>query len=66
METLNRLTVARGEWEEWWEEGEGISQRTCMNDPWTWAMVWALTVEVGGVGWAEEGNGGKTGTTIIE
>ena len=34
METWNRLTVARGEEEGgYWEEGEGTSQRTCMNDP---------------------------------
>ena len=33
-------------------EGEGISQRTCMNDPWAWTMVWGLTVGVGnGVGY---------------
>ena len=24
----------------WWNEGEGISQRTCMNDPWIWTIVW--------------------------
>ena len=29
---------------EQWKEGEGTSQRTCMNDPWTWTMVWGLTV----------------------
>ena len=26
------------------EKGERTSQRTCMNDPWTWTMVWGLTV----------------------
>ena len=26
------------------ERGEGTSQRTCMNDPWTWTRVWKLTV----------------------
>ena len=30
----------------WWKEGEVTSQRTCMNDPWTWTMVWGLTVGV--------------------
>ena len=25
---------------EWWKEGDGPSQRTCVNDPWTWTMVW--------------------------
>ena len=50
METGNRLTAARGKGEkgEWWKEGESISLRTCMNDPWTWTMVWGLTVGVGG------------------
>ena len=33
---------------EWWNEGEGSSQRTCMNDPWAWTMVWGLTVGAGG------------------
>ena len=36
-----------------------------MNDPWTWTIVWGLTVGAG-VGWVEEGNGGKIGTTEIE
>ena len=36
-----------------------------MNDLWTWTTVWGLTVEVG-VGWAEEGKGGKIGTTVIK
>ena len=44
-----------------WKEGKGNGQRTCMNDPWTYAMVQGLTVGVG-VGWAEEGKGGKIGT----
>ena len=35
----------------WIKEGEGISQRIYMKDPWTWTTVWALTVEVvGGLG----------------
>ena len=33
------------------ERGERISQRTCMNDPWTWTTLWGLTVGVeGGLG----------------
>ena len=40
METWSRLTAARGKGEgKWWEEGEGISQRTCINDTWTWTVV---------------------------
>ena len=35
-----------------------------MNDPRTWTTAWGLTV--GGVGWTEEGDGGKIGTTVIE
>ena len=54
--------VGRGEW---WKEGEGVSQRTCMNDPWMWTTVWGLNVGVG-VGWDEEGKRGKTRTTVIE
>ena len=42
---------------EWWKEGEGTSQRTCMNDPWTWTTEWGLTVEWK-VGWVKEGKGG--------
>ena len=42
------------------KEGEGISQRTHMKDPWTWTMVWGLTMEVR----LNEGDqGGKIGTT---
>ena len=33
---------------DWWKEGEGISQRTCMKDPWTWTMGWGWTVGAGG------------------
>ena len=51
METWDRLTAAREE-KRGWKEGEEISQRTCMNDPRTWTMVWGLTVgaegEMGG------------------
>ena len=32
---------------EWWEEGEGTSYRTCMNDSRTWTSVWGLTVGAG-------------------
>ena len=28
------------------KEGEGISQGTCMKDPWMWTMGWGLTMEV--------------------
>ena len=45
------------------EAGTGIvverrgrdSQRTCMNDPRTWEMVWGLNVGVAGQGWARRG-----------
>ena len=47
------------------KEGEGTRQRACMNDPRTWTTGWELTVRVR-VDWAEEGKGGKIGTTIIE
>ena len=36
-----------------------------MNDPRTRTTGWGLTVGVG-LGWAEEGKGGKIGTTEIE
>ena len=29
------------------KEGEGSSQRTCMNDPWTWTTVWGWPEGVG-------------------
>ena len=45
--------------EEWWEGGEGTSQRTCMNDPQTWTTVWGLT-RGAGVG-IEENKGVKLG-----
>ena len=47
------------------KEGEGISQRTCMNDPWTWTIGWGWTMGLR-VGWPEEGKGGEIGTTVIE
>ena len=50
METGNRLTAARGKEgkEKWRKEEEGISPRTCMKDPWTWTMMWGLSLGVGG------------------
>ena len=45
------------------KEGEGISQRTYMKGPWTWTMVWGLTMEVGG-GLGGGGTGGKMRTTV--
>ena len=67
MKTWNRLTAARGDGGggEWWKEGEETSQRTCMNDPWTWTTGWGLTVGAG-LGWVEECKRGKIGTTVIE
>ena len=50
---MNRLTAVGGEEGEgeWWKEGEGISQRTGMNDSWTWTMERGLTVvKRGGLG----------------
>ena len=39
------------------KEGEGASQRTCLNDPRTWTTVWGLTVGAGG----GLGGGGERG-----
>ena len=41
LQTWNRLTLTRGEWGggQGWKEGEGTSQKTCVNDPWTWTIV---------------------------
>ena len=64
METWNRLKVTSGEGEggKLWKEGEGTSQRTCMNDLWMWTTGWGLTVGVGErVGWAGGSNGKKLG-----
>ena len=44
------------------KEGEGISQRTYVPDPWTWTTVWGLPEGVGRVSLA---GGGKIGTTQI-
>ena len=30
------------------KEGEGSSQGTCINDPWTWTAGWRLAVGAGG------------------
>ena len=52
-ETWNRLIAVGGEVgsREWRKEGEGISQKTCMNDSWTWTAERGLTVgERGGLG----------------
>ena len=66
METWNQPDSYRGGGSrEWWKEGEGTSQRTCMNDPWTWKTVWELPVEWE-VGWVEESKGGKFGTAVIK
>ena len=66
METGNRLTAARGKRarRECWKEGKVISQRTCMNDPGTWTMVWAQTGCEGQGG--KRGAKGGNGTTIRE
>ena len=56
METWNRLTAVGGEEGEgeWWKEGEGTSQRTCMNDSWTGKTERGLTVvKRGGLGGGE-------------
>ena len=62
METWDRLTMTRGEagGGQWWKEGEGTRQRTCMNDPWTCTMVWGWTVGAGVCG-TEEPKGAKLG-----
>ena len=46
METWNRMRTIGGEQEgvEWWKDGEGFSQRTCMNDSWIWTTERGLTV----------------------
>ena len=51
METWNRLTAVRGKrgGGDWLEEDEWMSQRTYMNDPWTWTEESGLTVEVRGM-----------------
>ena len=44
---------------------EGTSQRKCVNDPWTWTMVWGQTVRAG-VGLGGGGQRGKNETTVIK
>ena len=56
METGNRLTASM---ENGGKKEEGSSQRTSVNDPWTWIMVWGWTVGVGGWGRTERGKGGN-------
>ena len=65
MDTWNRPTAVREEQGggDCLKEGEGISQRTYMKGPWTWTMVWGLTMEVGG-GLGGGGTGGKMRTTV--
>ena len=49
----------------WWKEGDGTSQRTCVNDSWTWTSERGLTgVERGRLGGG--GQKGKNGTTVIK
>ena len=56
-ESWNRLRAVRGEKGGGYclKEGEEISQRTCMNDPWTWNW---------GEGWVDGGEGGKIRTSV--
>ena len=67
MEIRNRVTVTRRErgGRKGWEEEEGGSQGTSINDPWTWTTGWGLTVGAGG-GRGQENNRGKIGTSVIE
>ena len=56
MGIWNRLiAIRRGG--DWIKEGEGISQRTYMHDPWTWTMGWGSPEGHGGGG----GGGGQSG-----
>ena len=48
------------EWNNCGKKRKGTSQRTCMNDPWTWTTVCGLTLEQN-VGSVKEGKGGKMG-----
>ena len=69
METWIRLTVVRGEEKEgqWWKDGEGTRQRTCMNDPQAWTTGWELTMGVGGRcgGMGRGGQRGEIGTSVV-
>ena len=53
METRNRLRASRGEeGGVMVDRGQGTSQRTCMNDQWTWTTGGGVTVGVGAwAGW---------------
>ena len=42
------------------KEGEGISERTYMKDPWTGTVEWGLIMEIGG----RLGGGGKMGKKL--
>ena len=69
METWNRLTAARGKWggREWRDEGEGTSQRKCVNDPRHGQQCGGSLWERGrgGLGGAEESTErGEIGTTV--
>ena len=59
------MTRREGGGGKWWKEWEETSQRTCMNDPWTWTTGWGLTVGVG-MGREEESKGGKNRDNVIE
>ena len=53
MKTWNRLIAVGGEegGEKWWKKGGGFSQRTCVNDSWTWTTKRRLWERgVGGLG----------------
>ena len=67
MGTWSRLTVTRekGQSRQWWKEGEGTRQRTCMDDPRTRTTVWELTVGAGS-GMGSGGERGEIGTTVME
>ena len=65
METWNKLKVTRRKGDNS-ERGGEAKQKTYVNDPWTKTITLALTVCVGGLLWAEEGKGVKTGATAIE
>ena len=56
MEQIDSCKRSRGRWDGL-KEGERISQRTCMKDPWTGTMVRGLIMEVQG----RLGRGGRKG-----
>ena len=69
METWNRLIVVGGEERdgEWRKEGEGISQRACMNNSWTWTTESGLNVsERDGLGGGGQKRKQEIVTTVIE